>query len=151
MVVQHQPVDGKHGYKNIDGDGVTFIKEAKKSNGRVSKIIIGLHVDDGIICTDDTEMYDRLVGELEEDFVLSSHGKLEYYLGWKIEQDLQAGTVILTQEQYTKDVLKRFQMDEANPVSTPSEPGSHLRAEDSPPLSERDAKWEDYKQNYCAK
>ena len=47
--------------------------------------------------------------------------------------------MILTQEQYTKDVLKRFQMDEANPVSTPSEPGSHLRAEDSPPLSERDA------------
>jgi len=35
-------------------------------------------------------------------------------------------------------VLKRFQMSDANPVSTPCESNLHLQASDSPPLSERE-------------
>ena len=49
-----------------------------------------------------------------------SHGKLEWYLGCKIEQDLEKGTVTMTQGKYARDVLARFSMAEAKPVSTPS-------------------------------
>ena len=46
----------------------------------------------------------------------------------------------LTEEKYAKDVLKRFNMQDARPVATPYEAGVHLRADDSPPLCDRDPK-----------
>jgi len=58
--------------------------------------------------------------------------KLEWYLGCKIEQDLVNGTVTISQGKYARDVLARFSMAEAKPVSTPSEPGHHLRGDDCP-------------------
>jgi hypothetical protein len=123
----------RHGYSNVDGDCVTFMKSVRKEDGTSSKIIIGMHVDDGIVATNDVKMYDQLIAELQEDFKLSSYGKLEWYLGCKIEQDLDKGTVTITQGKYARDVLARFHMAEAKPVSTPSEPGQHLRGDDCPP------------------
>ena len=93
---------GDHGYENIDGDGVTFVKEVTGQGGKKSKIIIGLHADDGIVFISDPELYEQLIKELKEEFELSSCGILEYYLGCKITQDLIAGTVTLLQEQYRK-------------------------------------------------
>jgi len=40
--------------------------------------------------------------------------------------------VIITQGKYARDVLARFHMAEAKPVSTPSEPGHHLCGDDCP-------------------
>ena len=128
----------RHGYTNVDGDCVTFMKNARKEDGTPSKIIIGMHVDDGIVATNDEKMYDQLIAELQEDFKLSSYGKLEWYLGCKIEQDLGKGTVTITQGKYARDVLARFHMAEAKPVSTPSEPGHHLRGDDCPPRGSAD-------------
>ena len=68
-----------HGYKNVDGDGVTFVKSKNHSNGRSSGTIIGLHVDDGNVCTNDDSMYEQLISELTEDYELRSYGKLELY------------------------------------------------------------------------
>jgi len=122
----------RHGYTNVDGDCVTFMKSVHRDNGTKSRIIIGMHVDDGIVATDDERMYEQLITELQEDFKLSSHGQLEWYLGCKIEQDLVNGTVTISQGKYARDVLARFSMAEAKPVSTPSEPGHHLRGDDCP-------------------
>ena len=44
----------------------------------------------------------------------------------------------LTQEKYCNDVLKRFQMHDCTPVSTPCEANMHLSDSDCPPLHERD-------------
>jgi hypothetical protein len=66
----------RHRYINVDGDCVTFMKSVRKDDGTRSRIIIGMHVD-GIIATDDERMYGQLIAELQEDFKLSSNGKLE--------------------------------------------------------------------------
>ena len=130
----------KHGYTNIDGDCVTFSKIKRRADGADSRIIIGMHVDDGIVCTNDEGLYEELIADLQKEFTLSSHGPLEWYLGCKVVQDLERGTVTLTQEKYAKDVLERFNMQDAKPVATPCEAGVHLRADDSPPLCDRDPK-----------
>ena len=43
--------------------------------------------------------------------------KTKYYIGLQIEH-LQSG-ILLHQSTYTEKVLKRFNMDKANPLSTP--------------------------------
>ncbi len=55
-----------------------------------------------------------MVVELQRDFVLSFHGKLEWYLGCKIIQDMERGTVTINQEKYANDVLYRFNMQEGD-------------------------------------
>jgi hypothetical protein len=47
------------------------------------------------------------------------------------------GRVRLHQEKYCNDVLKRFQMSDCNPVSTPCEANMHLTDADCPPLDKR--------------
>ena len=85
-----------------------------------------------------TNMYKQFIDELQADFDLSDCGKLQWFLGCKVEHDIQAGTVRLSQEKYCNDVLKRFQMSDTNPVSTSMEPNSHLSADDCPPPDKRD-------------
>ena len=128
----------KHGFNNVDGDGVTFVKFENQRNGSISKLIIGMYVDDGIVCASNKEVYEKFIAELQKDFVLSSHGKLEWYLGYKIIEDMKKGTVTINQEKYANDVLRRFNMQESKPVSTPCEAGLHLSGDDSPSKDKRD-------------
>ncbi len=107
-------------------------------DGSINKLIVGMHVDDGIVCASGEEIYEKFIVELQGDFVLSSHGKLEWYLGCKIIQDMARGTVTINQEKYANDVLRRFNMQEAKPVSTPCEAGLHLSGDDCPSRDKRD-------------
>jgi hypothetical protein len=137
----HEMISGwlvVHGFENLDSDGVTFKKEKKNKNGTTSKILLTIHVDDAIVATNDDDMYQRFLQELGSEFELSASGKLTWFLGCKVEQDLEKGTVRLTQEKYCNDVLTRFQMADANAVHTPCESNQHLQAADSPPLDKRD-------------
>jgi hypothetical protein len=86
----------------------------------------------------DENMYKQFIEELQQEFDLSDSGKLQWFLGCKVEQDISAGTVRLSQEKYCNDILKRFQMSDANPVSTPMEASAHLSADDCPSLDKRD-------------
>ncbi len=90
------------------------------------------------MCTSNEEMYEKFIVELQRDFVLSTHGKLEWYLGCKIIQDMENGTVSINQEKCANDVLRRFNIQEVKPVSTPYETGLHLTGDDYPSNGERD-------------
>ena len=51
---------------------------------------------------------------------------------------MEKGTVTINQEKYANDVLRRFTMQEAKPVSTPCEAGLHLSGDDCPSKDKRD-------------
>ena len=107
-------------------------------NGKLCKLLLTVHVDDGLAACNDEDMYKQFIDELQQDFDLSDSGKLQWFLGCKVEQDISAGTVRLSQEKYYNDILKRFQMSDANPVSTPMQVNAHLSSDDCPPLDKRD-------------
>jgi hypothetical protein len=44
-------------------------------------------------------------------------GEFNFFLGFQIKQ-LKEGTFI-HQEKYTNDILKKFKMDDCNPIKTP--------------------------------
>ena len=48
------------------GDGVTFVKIESQWNDSISKLImlliVGIHLDDGIVCASDNEMYEKFSG-----------------------------------------------------------------------------------------
>ena len=128
----------EHGFHNVDGDGVTFMKERSNADGSKSKIMLALWVDDAICATNDEVMYQEFLSELKQEYDLSDSGKLKWFLGCRVIQDLEQGTVRLVQDKYCGDVLRRFQMQDCSPVATPCEANLHLSATDSPPLDQRD-------------
>jgi len=128
-----------YGFVNVNNDGVTFVKNVKKGDESVSKILLSIYVDDGLAACNDKVMYKEFIATMSKDFDLSDSGELKWFLGGKVKQDRENGMVRLSQEQYCNDVLKRFQMDDCTPVDTPCEANLHLAASDSPPLDKRNA------------
>ena len=55
---------------------------------------------------------------------MSMMGELTFFLGFQIKQ-LKDGTFI-SQTKYTKDMLKKFNMEDAKPIKTPMPTQGHL-------------------------
>ena len=61
---------------------------------------------------------------MSREFEMSMIGELTFFLGFQVKQ-LKEGTFIY-QEKYTKDILKKFKMDECKPIKTPMATNGHL-------------------------
>ena len=61
---------------------------------------------------------------MSREFEMSMIGELTFFLGFQVKQ-LKEGTFI-HQEKYTKDMLKKFKMDECKPIKTHMSTNGHL-------------------------
>lgn len=93
-----------------------------KRNG--STMIVMTYVDDMLIACDNVTWLKSLKEELIKDFKVRDLGLASCCLGIQIQQKKEE--IKLTQEKYINDVLLQFGMNEANPISTPMDPGSRL-------------------------
>ena len=55
-------------------------------------------------------------------------GELTFFLGFQVKQ-MREG-IFISQEKYTKDLLKRFKMDECKSINTPMSSNRHLDLDD---------------------
>ncbi|XP_016178673.1 uncharacterized protein LOC107621150 [Arachis ipaensis] len=67
--------------------------------------------------TNKTEV-DGLIQQLNKVFTLKDLGEMNFFLGIEVKRP-KAGTLVLKQSKYVKDLLKRAEMLEARPVTTP--------------------------------
>src|ERR1044071_687881 len=72
------------------------------------------------------EKFKRL---MSSEFEMSLIGKLSFFLGLQITQK-DKGTEV-HQQKYLRELLKKFQLNDCKPVSTPISLQSHLRTEPS--------------------
>ncbi|KAG7549820.1 Reverse transcriptase RNA-dependent DNA polymerase [Arabidopsis thaliana x Arabidopsis arenosa] len=79
-------------------------------------VIIAVYVDDLNIIGTPKEIDDART-HMKEEFEMKDLGKTKFCLGLQIEH-FQEG-IFVHQSNYTKKILKRFNMDKANPLSTP--------------------------------
>ncbi|WVZ48979.1 hypothetical protein U9M48_000364 [Paspalum notatum var. saurae] len=66
---------------------------------------------------------------IAKEFEMSMIGELAFFLGFQIKQ-LKEGTFIY-QEKYTRDLLKRFKMDDCKPIDTPISTNTALEVDES--------------------
>ena len=79
-------------------------------------IIIDVYVDDLNIIGTHKEVLEAMM-YLKNKFKMKDLGKIKYCIGLQIDH-FQSG-ILLHQSNYTEKVLKRFNMNKANPLSTP--------------------------------
>lgn len=84
-------------------------------NGLVMFLLV--YVDDIIVASSSGQAVTVLLKELEKDFALKDLGDLHYFLGIEVKKTEKG--LLLTQERYAGDIIKRTGMSNCKPVSTP--------------------------------
>ena len=86
----------------------------------------GVYVDDIILAGSSEDRVKEVKAALSQKFEIKDMGKLHHFLGMSIVQNEENKTVWIGQPAYTKNVLKKFGMQDCTPVNTPVDVGSKL-------------------------
>ena len=84
-----------------------------------SYIILLLYVDDMLTAGSSIEEINDLKKQLSKQFAMKDLGASKQILGLRITRGKVNGTLKLSQTEYVKKVLSKFNMNEAKPISTP--------------------------------
>jgi hypothetical protein len=120
-----------HGFKRSEFDSCVYIKFV---NG--SPIYLLLYVDDMLIAAKSKKDIAALKSQLSSEFEMKDLGAAKKILGMEITRDRNSGLLFLSQQNYIKKVLHRFNMHDAKSVSTPIAPHFKLSAEQCPSTDE---------------
>ena len=101
-----------------------------------SRIYLILYVDDMLIARSNQAEIGKLKRSLHDKFAMKELGQARHILGMRIEQNRTSKTLWLSQSDYIHKVLKRFNMDNAKPSSTPRPTTIRLSDRDSPSTEE---------------
>uniref|UniRef100_M1CY31 Reverse transcriptase Ty1/copia-type domain-containing protein n=1 Tax=Solanum tuberosum TaxID=4113 RepID=M1CY31_SOLTU len=107
------------GFRSCLSDSSLFVQQASKHTTYVL-----VYVDDLIITGSDSDFITTFIHILDQQFSLNDLGSLHYFLG--IEVSPSSNGIILSQGRYIRDLLRRTNMADAKPISSPTEPGSRL-------------------------
>jgi histone deacetylase 1/2 len=95
------------------------------NKGSVTVFVL-VYVDDIIVVSSTSEATSGLLHELKKDFALKDLGELHYFLGMEVTK-VRDG-IILSQDKYASDLLKKVNMSSCKPVSTPISTSEKLSA-----------------------
>ncbi|KAH9779667.1 hypothetical protein KPL71_007786 [Citrus sinensis] len=90
-----------------------------KDVGDDREIYLLLYVDDMLIACKHMDQINKLKQQLMGSFNMKDLGEAKKILGVELIRDRRNGTLILSQQNYIRKVLERFEMGKAKPVQTP--------------------------------
>nr|GEW16916.1 retrovirus-related Pol polyprotein from transposon TNT 1-94 [Tanacetum cinerariifolium] len=102
----------KHEYKMGMVDNTLFTKK-KSSN----LIIIQIYVDDIIFGSTCQDMCGEFAKIMHDEFEMSMMDELNFFFGLQIKQ--MKDEIFFNQSKYTKEMLKKFGLEESKPMKTP--------------------------------
>lgn len=83
------------------------------------KLIVTLYVDDGLVAATKKISIEEFLSRLKEEFKITAE-PIACFLNILIDRR-DDGSIVISQKRYTEDILRRFNMEQANSVSTPIE------------------------------
>ncbi|XP_004966968.2 uncharacterized protein LOC101762853 [Setaria italica] len=113
------------------------LKQAPRAWQGNDTLIVQIYVDDIIFGGSSHVLVKKFADVMSKEFEMSMMGELKFFLGLQIKQTSE-GTFV-HQGKYTKDVLQKFAMDDAKPISTPMPTSAALDAdENGEPVDQKD-------------
>ncbi|OIT38695.1 retrovirus-related pol polyprotein from transposon tnt 1-94 [Nicotiana attenuata] len=106
-----------NGFSKCPHEHALYVKIAK--NGDI--LLVCLYVDDLIFTGNNPKMFEEFKEAMAREFEMTDIGLMSYYLGIQVQQ--RKDGIFISQGEYAKEILKKFEMDNCNPVSTPVECG----------------------------
>jgi len=93
-------------------------------------VFVALYVDDIIPVAENDEVMNKTKKDLMQRFEMKDMGPLHHILGINCIQDVDNGRLGLSQELYIDKLIHKYNLTEANSVSTPSDPNVTLMKDD---------------------
>ena len=87
-------------------------------------LIVALYVDDLIFMGNNEDMVKDFKKEMTQEFEMTDLGLMKYFLGIEVKQ-VKSG-ILISQEAYATNILKKFRMEHCNSSVTPMELGTKL-------------------------
>jgi histone deacetylase 1/2 len=97
-----------------------------------------VYVDDIIVASSSVDATKVLLKDLEKEFSLKDLGELHYFLDIEVKKTSEG--LLLSQQRYAADVIKRANMEKSKPVDTPISMTDKLGLNDGVRLGSIDAK-----------
>jgi len=123
----------------MPSDPATYVRRTAKSF-----LIVGTHVDDLFVLFNraGTELKDQLWSLLNQHLTIKDLGQATWTLQMGIKRDTTAGVLTLSQEAFTREVLRRFDMSNCKPQPTPAvDTGKEAEMDDTDlPVTDADKK-----------
>nr|KYP61748.1 Retrovirus-related Pol polyprotein from transposon TNT 1-94 [Cajanus cajan] len=94
-------------------------------------IIVQIYVYDIIFCATNENLCQEFSMLMQDEFEMSMMGELKFFLGLQIVQTDEG--VKIHQTKYTKELLKKFKMKDAKPMTTPMHPSTTLGLDEESP------------------
>jgi hypothetical protein len=120
------------GFSRLKSDPCIYVKPCRST---ARQIVLGVFVDDIIPVfdrADDAAEWQPVLRALQEKYQIVDTGDATLVLGIRLTRDRPSRTLRLDHAPYIAKMLKEFQMEQCNPVSTPS--GSYaISKADCPP------------------
>ena len=116
------------GYQRSNADSCIYIKQVKNTEGKVNLCILAIYVDDILCISNDIKFLTAEKSLLCNEFEIVDYGEVNYILGMSITRNRESRTLLIRQPRYTKEILRKFGMDECKPVSTPMESGKRFQS-----------------------
>ena len=92
-----------------------YVKKGIEGN----QLLICLYVDDLIVTGNNVKEIEAFKSQMMSEFEMSDLGKLTYFLGMEFTEVAEG--LVMHQMKYASDILKRFNMMNYNPSSSPAE------------------------------
>ncbi|XP_021305523.1 uncharacterized protein LOC110431139 [Sorghum bicolor] len=99
-------------------------------------LLVQIYVDDIIFGGSSHALVGKFAETMSREFEMSMMGELTFFLGLQIKQTRE-GTFV-HQGKYTKDVLKKIDMGEAKPLSTPMSTTTALDADEEEVVDQKE-------------
>jgi len=118
-------------YSDIDAylSTLGFTRSEEDYSLYISKqVILLLFVDDILLFSPKKNAIQITKDQLRSKYQMSDLGPVQQFLGIQVVRNRQTRSIHINQALYIETVLKRFQMDNCNGVSTPMDPNSQLEA-----------------------
>ena len=100
------------GFSKGKTDTTLFIKNKKQDI-----LIVQIYVDDIIFGSTNEHMCKEFSKIMTSEFEMSMMGEMNFFLGLQVKQHKEG--IFISQTKYTKELIKRFGMDQAKETSTP--------------------------------
>jgi len=102
-------------------------------------LIVQVYVDDIIFSATNSDLCDEFSELMRSEFEMSMIGDLNFFLGLQIKQT--SNRTMVHQQEYVKELIKRFGMELAKPIDTPTSPSTRLVVDyGSPSVEEKSYK-----------
>ncbi|GKB11601.1 retrovirus-related pol polyprotein from transposon TNT 1-94 [Tanacetum coccineum] len=99
-------------------------QKLSKHQGHGYVLLVQVYVDDIIFGSTSYKLCKQFKKLMTKKFEISMMGELTYFLGLQIKQDDKG--ILIFQEQYTRNLLKKYEISDSSLVKTPMVPPNNL-------------------------